>query len=80
MQGSRNDTHIITWRQFAHKGYAAFASLHRQIRIGVLSVATLSVAAAAQAQTLSNSPSKGSTKEGIPIEEEGVCLLCLNFL
>ena len=70
MQGSRNDTHIITWRQFAHKGYAAFASLHRQIRIGVLSVATLSVAAAAQAQTHSNSPSKGSTKEGIPIEEE----------
>ena len=80
MQGSRNDTHIITWRQFAHKGYAAFASLHRQIRIGVLSVATLSVAAAAQAQTLSNSPSKGSTKEGIPIEEEVGCVSPLSEL
>ena len=40
----------ITWRQFAHKGYSAFASLHRQIRIGVLSIATLTVAAAAQVQ------------------------------
>ena len=40
----------LTWRQFAHKGYSAFASLHRQIRIGVLSIATLTVAAAAQVQ------------------------------
>ncbi|MBR5393867.1 MAG: TonB-dependent receptor [Bacteroidaceae bacterium] len=40
----------VVWRQFAHKGYSAFASLHRQIRIGVLSIATLTVAAAAQAQ------------------------------
>lgn len=41
---------VVTWKQFTHKGYSAFASLHRQIRIGVLSVATLSVAAAAHAQ------------------------------
>ena len=42
---------VITWRQFARKGYSAFASLHRQIRIGVLSVATLGVAAAAHSET-----------------------------
>ena len=41
MQGSRNDAHIIRWRQFARKGYSAFASLHRVICIGILSVATL---------------------------------------
>ena len=52
MQGSRNDAHIITWRQFARKGYCAFASLHKVIRIGVLSVATLS------AVTLYSSPLK----------------------
>ena len=70
MQGSRNATHIVVWRQFARKGYCAFASLHRVIRVGVLSVATLSVAAKAQAQTLSNSPSKGSTEESVSIEGE----------
>jgi len=39
----------ITWKQFAHKGYCAFASLRREVRIGVLSVATLGVAAQAEA-------------------------------
>jgi len=48
MQGSRNAAHIITWKQFSNKGYGAFASLHRVIRIGVLSAATLLVAAKAQ--------------------------------
>ena len=47
----KNSAAVITWRQFARKGYCAFASLHRQIRIGVLSVATLGVAAAAHAET-----------------------------
>ena len=41
----------IIWRQFARKGYSAFASLHRQICIGVLSAATLSVAAKAHAES-----------------------------
>ncbi|MBO7120597.1 MAG: TonB-dependent receptor [Bacteroidaceae bacterium] len=53
---------VITWKQFANKGYCAFASLHRQVRIGVLSVATLGVAAAAQAQRQSSPV--------IPVEEE----------
>ena len=39
----------VTWRQFARRGYSAFASLKRQVRIGVLSAATLSVAARAEA-------------------------------
>ena len=41
---------VITWRQFSNKGYSAFASLHRQVRIGVLSVATLAVAAQTHAR------------------------------
>ncbi len=32
----------ITWRHYSYKGYSAFASLGKLIRIGVLSVATLS--------------------------------------
>ncbi len=60
---------VITWKQFANKGYSAFASLHRQVRIGVLSVATLSVAAAAQAQRQS-SPVVSYEEENIAEEEE----------
>jgi iron complex outermembrane receptor protein len=52
MQRSRNAVDLIVWRQFARKGYSAFASLHKQICIGILSVATLSVAA----RTPSGSP------------------------
>lgn len=57
MQRSRNDAHIIRWRQFARKGYSAFASLHRVISIGILSVATLNVAAKAHAES-NATPSK----------------------
>ncbi len=60
---------VITWKQFANKGYSAFASLHRQVRIGVLSVATLGVAAAAQAQRQS-SPVVSYEEENIVEEEE----------
>lgn len=69
MQGSRNAAHIVVWRQFARKGYCAFASLHRVIRIGVLSVATLSVAAAVQAQRQS-SPIVSIEEETVVEEEE----------
>ena len=41
---------VFTWRQFSNKGYSAFASLHRQVRIGILSAATLAVAAQAHAR------------------------------
>ena len=54
MHRHQNRPTVITWKQFANKGYSAFASLHRQVRIGVLSVATLGVAAAAQAQRQSS--------------------------
>ena len=46
---------VTTWKQFSNKGYSAFASLGRQVRIGVLSVATLGVAAQAEA-TLNQNP------------------------
>ena len=44
----------VTWRQFARRGYSAFASLKRQVRIGVLSAATLGVAAQAEASLGTN--------------------------
>ena len=69
MQGSRNATDIVVWRQFARKGYSAFASLHRVISIGVLSISTLSVAAKAHAQTQTHSNSfievEDSTYSGV---------------
>ena len=40
---------VVTWRQFTRRGYSAFASLKREVRIGVLSAATLGVAAQAEA-------------------------------
>lgn len=66
---------VITWRQFAHKGYCAFASLHRQIRIGVLSIATLGVAAQAQEATVTGSLPLGGDIEGAsPLEAPGEAL------
>ena len=35
---------VVTWRQFSGKGYSAFCSLKREIRIGVLAVSTIMVA------------------------------------
>ena len=70
MQGSRYAAHLsVVWRQFSHKGYSAFASLHRQICIGVLSVATLGVAAAAHAQR-QGGPFVSVEEERIVDEEE----------
>lgn len=43
----------VIWRRFANKGYSAFASLKREVSIGVLSIATLGIAAQAEA-SLSN--------------------------
>ena len=40
-----------TWKQYSHKGYSAFASLGRLVKIGVLSVATLSTVTPIQAET-----------------------------
>ncbi|MBO7068388.1 MAG: TonB-dependent receptor [Bacteroidaceae bacterium] len=52
----------ITWKQFANKGYCAIASLKREVRIGVLSIATLGVAAQAEAAL-------GITKTQNPIDD-----------
>lgn len=45
---------VVTWKQFANRGYCAFASLNRQVKIGVLSIATLGVAAQAEASVHQN--------------------------
>ncbi len=63
---------VVTWRQFANHGYSAFASLHRQVRIGVLSAATLAVAAQAQAQVAQSpvpTPEEEPTEEAKPMDE-----------
>ena len=41
-QPTRNT--VVTWRRFSGKGYSAFRSLGREIRIGVLAVSTLMAA------------------------------------
>ena len=42
---------VITWKQYSHKGYSAFASMGRLVRIGVLAVATLGTVTPVQAET-----------------------------
>ena len=41
---------MVTWKHFSHKGYSAFCSMGKQIRIGVLTVAVLGSVARAQAE------------------------------
>ena len=53
----------ITWKQFANKGYCAFASLRREVRIGVLSIATLGVAAQAEAMASTSRMLNPETEE-----------------
>ncbi len=65
----QNRPAVITWKQFANKGYSAFASLHRQVRIGVLSVATLAVAAQAHARLNDSVVMEADTHETIDEEE-----------
>ena len=67
MQGSRYAADIIIWRRFANKGYSAFASLHRVICIGVLSVSTLSVAA--KAHGAPSVFSEGERVEASPLDD-----------
>ncbi len=40
----------VCWKHYDHKGYSAFASMGKQIRIGVLSVATLGTICPARAE------------------------------
>ena len=37
----RRTDHVITFRKFGRKGYSAFRSMHRTVRIGCLSIAYL---------------------------------------
>ncbi len=52
---------VVTWNHYTHKGWSAFASLRRQVRIGVLSVATLSTVTPVVAETRSM---QATTTEG----------------
>lgn len=53
----------VTWNQFKGEGYCAFASLKRQICIGVLSIATLSVAAQAASPAIGKQATQAPTTE-----------------
>jgi iron complex outermembrane receptor protein len=44
---------VVTWKQYSNKGYSAFASMGRLVRIGVLSVATLGTVTPVEAETRS---------------------------
>lgn len=52
MHKQKQEHSVITWKRFSHRRYSAFASLGRQIRIGVLTVAVLGSAARAAARPL----------------------------
>lgn len=56
----------LTWHRYSHKGYSVFASLGRQIRIGVLSVATL----ATVSPVLAEETSKAHIHEGMGEDKE----------
>ena len=60
----------ITFHRFCRRGYAAFASIHREVSIGILTVATLASVNLPKVQasnvTLSSSDTRVTTPEGSP--------------
>lgn len=46
----RQDRSTVTWKHFSNCGYAVFSSLRLQVKIGVLGIATLGMAAKAMAE------------------------------
>ncbi|MBP5380192.1 MAG: TonB-dependent receptor [Bacteroidaceae bacterium] len=62
---------IITWKQYSNKGYSAFASLGKKIRIGVLAVTTLATVTPVQAETQALE-TKETEGEGKTLEEVSV--------
>ena len=66
-----HDNGVVTWKQYSHKGYSAFASMGRLIRIGVLSVSTLATVTPVEAET-SRMMSKETEGEERTLEEVSV--------
>ena len=62
---------IVTWKQYSNKGYSAFASLGKKIKIGVLAVTTLATVTPVQAETQAQE-SKETEGEGKTLEEISV--------
>lgn len=62
----------VTWHRYSYKGYSAFASLTLQIRIGVLSVATLATVAPVQAQQRTQTGIEQTADQGHELEEVAV--------
>ena len=61
MRQKRQERHsAIIFRRFSRKGYALFAVLGREVRIGVLTVATLAAAAPRLAQASAATPSESA--------------------
>ena len=57
MRHKRQEIHpVIIFRRFSRKGFALFSVLGREVRIGVLSIATLTAAAPRLAQTAAAAP------------------------
>lgn len=58
MKQKQNVREVFTFRHFARTPYALFRVLGREVRVGVLSVATLSVAAPCLAQVAAQTPAE----------------------
>ena len=69
MYNKQTKSHVsATWRQYSRRGYSVFASLGRQVKIGVLSVATLATVTPVMAET-SRMASKETEGEGETLHE-----------
>ncbi|MCF0198815.1 MAG: TonB-dependent receptor [Bacteroidaceae bacterium] len=53
----------LVWKHYAHKGYSAFASMGREIKIGVLSVATLATVTPVLAESRAMADTQTDNKE-----------------
>lgn len=60
---------VTTFKHFSHQGYAVFASLKREIRIGVLTVAVLTTAQTEKATAQSQTEMKPITEETLGMDE-----------
>lgn len=77
MLNHSNHARVLTFRYFTRKGWSIFASLHREVRIGVLSAATLASAspclmAATLAHVEGESSSTAHPTDTLTLAEAGV--------
>ena len=76
-----NNPKVFTFHQFSKKGYSAFASLGKQIHIGVLSALTLTYACPQTATAImSVAGIESESDDEMEEEQTGLCLLAEEVL